>query len=564
MKHLLKHYLYSLKEEGELDRICVEMLEDLGLTVDFAPQKGTRQYGVDILAHGIMPGEVEEKAYALIVKAKDIDRQTFDAPETGVAVSVKECINVYVRNCMPAGCRSLPLVVCVVCGGEVKFEVSESLVSLEETEFKWAKEHKGILVTGEEWNGDTLAGKLMKSLDNLNILVAPDKKLMSRAIALADDPSSSFAAFKAFANSLLSEGGMSESVQLRRLHALNLAVAMLFEECKSGEINNREAAWLAVEYAYLREWEFIQRNKVGKSITKRQNEVLEDIARLYCQIADSYIDRISLFVKERYGFAMAVDGYNEVDVILRFYDTLGKLASYGLYRLTKYTSESGQNKKDSTEAEMVARVNKIVAVISQMLTGNTASVMPLLDSESNAIAMALLFLTKVKCAELASGWINILVEGLFASFGQGYGYPVVSLGYKELMEHIHSGSGDLIDKNLPSTELLPMIASVSLKLGALDAYDKVCELIRHLPQSINCQVWFFDEDSEKEFFVGKASCGSQLCSLPVTDKARFVELLTQGKKSSPMELSCCETEHEGLLFIGCRHYGYPLPGNFIA
>ena len=89
MRRLLKHYLNSLKEEGELDRICVEMLEDLGLTVDFAPQKGTRQYGVDILAHGIMPGESEEKAYALIVKAKDIDRQVFDAAETGVAVSIR-------------------------------------------------------------------------------------------------------------------------------------------------------------------------------------------------------------------------------------------------------------------------------------------------------------------------------------------------------------------------------------------------------------------------------------------------------------------------------------------
>lgn len=564
MRHLLKHYLNSLKEEGELDRICVEMLEDLGLTVDFAPQKGTRQYGVDILAHGIMPGESEEKAYALIVKAKDIDRQVFDEAETGVAVSIRECVNVYERNCMPEGCRSLPLVVCIVCGGEIKFEVSESLVSLEEAEFKWAKERKGIWVTGEQWNGDTLAGKLIQSLDNLNILIAPDKRLMSRAIALADDPSSSFVAFKAFANSLLKDNGISESVLLRHLHSLNLAVAMLFEECESDEISNREAAWLAVEYAYLREWEFIQRTKVGKRIGKRQNEALEDIARLYCRIADSYIDRISLFVKERYGFALAVDGYNEVDVILRFYDTLGKLASYGLYQVAKYTAKSEQDEKETSKAETASRINKIATVMSQMLIGNAAAATPLLDSESNAIAMALLFLAKVGCVGLARDWIKILIGGLFASFGQGYGYPVASLGYKELMEHMHSGAGDPIDKKLPSTELLPMIASVSLKLDVLDAYEKVCELIRHLPQNINYQAWFLDEDSENEFFSGKPLCGSQLCSLPISEKSLFVEMLAQEKKASPVALSCCKTAHEGLLFIGCRHYGYPLPGNFIA
>ena len=465
---------------------------------------------------------------------------------------------------MPGGCRSLPLVVCIVCGGEIKFEVSESLVSLEEAEFKWAKEHKGILVAGEEWNGDTLAGKLIKSFDNLNILIAPEKKLMSRAIALANDPSSSFVAFKAFANSLLKEDGVSESVQLRHLHALNLAVAMLFEECESDEISNREAAWLAVEYAYLREWEFIQRNKAGKRIGKRQTEALDDVARLYCRIADSYIDRISLFVKERYGFALAVDGYNEVDVILRFYDTLGKLASYGLYQTTKYTTELAQTENDTTKAEVTLRINKIAAVMSQMLTGNVAAATPLLDSESNAIAMAILFLVQMGYVGLVRDWIKILIGGLFASFGQGYGYPVASLGYKELMEHMHLGGGDPIDNKLPSTELLPMIASISLKLDALDSYEKVCELIRHLPQNINYQVWFLDEDSENEFFSGKPLCGSQLCSLPILEKSLFVEILAQEKKASPVTLSCCKTSHEGLLFIGCRHYGYPLPGNFIA
>ena len=109
-----------------------------------------------------------------------------------------------------------------------------------------------------------------------------------------------------------------------------------------------------------------------------------------------------------------------------------------------------------------------------------------------------------------------------------------------------------------------MIAAAALRFDVMEAYENVCELMRHLPQNINCQAWFLDEDSENEFFAGKPLCGSQLCSLPVTDKALFVEMLTQAKKSSSVKLSCYETVHAGLLYIGCRHYGYPLPGNFIA
>ena len=48
MKLILKQYLSSLKERGELDAILPDLLSQLGLNVFSRPGRGTRQDGVDV------------------------------------------------------------------------------------------------------------------------------------------------------------------------------------------------------------------------------------------------------------------------------------------------------------------------------------------------------------------------------------------------------------------------------------------------------------------------------------------------------------------------------------
>ena len=133
------------------------------------------------------------------------------------------------------------------------------------------------------------------------------------------------------------------------------------------------------------------------------------------------------------------------------------------------------------------------------------------------------------------------------------------------MEHLYA---PLADKNVEelfnASELIPALALSAIKLDRIDVYNRIRERAMSLPHKVNYQIWFLDDDSEKEFYCGNQLCGSQLCSLNIENKDGLIDILENEVLASPIKLSCAETAHAGLLYIGCRLYGFPLPGNIWA
>jgi hypothetical protein len=139
------------------------------------------------------------------------------------------------------------------------------------------------------------------------------------------------------------------------------------------------------------------------------------------------------------------------------------------------------------------------------------------------------------------------------------------VGYEDLLEHSHTPiKGKKVEEMLKSSELLPSLAIVVSKIERMDIYDDICELVMSLPRKIDYQMWFLDEESEKDFYSGNYLCGSQLCSLNIVDSEEFIAIIEAEGKHSPINLSCNGTKHSGLLYVGCRHYGFPLPGNILC
>lgn len=566
MRLVLRNYLYSLKEDKELDRICVEMLEDMGMTVHASAQKGVRQYGVDVLAHGSLPGCDENKVYALVIKCKDIERDDFYKAKTGVLDSIKEALSVFSQSHLPIECQKLPIVVCVVCGGEIKGEVRGNLSALEKELLDWYKATKGNVLEFEEWTGDKLASMLVNSLQNSNLLINGNKRLLFRALALAQEPQESYKAFREFVNQILVFSAEAKNaLRLKALREVNLALAMLIHECEDNEVRNLEVAWLSSEYAYLREWEYVQRCKTADNFDKKFDSALEDVARMYCRVAEAYVDRISIFAKERYGFTLAVNGSNELDVILRFYDVLGRISSFGLYILENHGKFCSRDGNVVDAKRFGAILKKILELMMYMATGNPVAATPILDSHSFAISSCFCFLCRNGAKKFVGEWLEILVAGVAALFSQKHGYPVSGLAYKELLEHLYAPLADKkVEELFNASELIPVLAVSAIKLGRIDVYNRIRELAMSLPRKVNYQIWFLDDDSEKEFYCGNQLCGSQLCSLNIENRDGLIDILEKEVSASPIKLSCAETAHAGLLYIGCRHYGFPLPGNIWA
>lgn len=79
MKLMIRQYLASLKERGELDALLPDLLSQMGLEVFLKPGVGSRQYGVDVGAFGKLHNESESKIYLFSVKSGNLDRRDWDS-----------------------------------------------------------------------------------------------------------------------------------------------------------------------------------------------------------------------------------------------------------------------------------------------------------------------------------------------------------------------------------------------------------------------------------------------------------------------------------------------------
>ena len=113
MKLVLAQYLASLKERHELDVIMPDLLSEIGLNVISRPTRGTRQYGVDVAAVGILPGSVRS-LYLLSIKPGNLGRVGWDTGEQALRPSLNEIRDVYIEKHIPKSYKDLPVVV-VLC-----------------------------------------------------------------------------------------------------------------------------------------------------------------------------------------------------------------------------------------------------------------------------------------------------------------------------------------------------------------------------------------------------------------------------------------------------------------
>ena len=99
MKLILKEYLASLKERGDLDKALLpNLLSAIGLQVLKTPMIGTRQDGVDISAVGRLADDDQKYLYLFCVKAGDVGRSDWDAGPQSVGPELREILEVYIRS----------------------------------------------------------------------------------------------------------------------------------------------------------------------------------------------------------------------------------------------------------------------------------------------------------------------------------------------------------------------------------------------------------------------------------------------------------------------------------
>src|SRR5687768_15576197 len=100
MKLIIREYLASLRERGELDAILPDLLSQIGLNVFSRPGRGTRQDGVDVAAVGKMGGKnTKEKVYLFSIKPGDLTRRDWSGGSIqDLRPSLIEILDSYIPN----------------------------------------------------------------------------------------------------------------------------------------------------------------------------------------------------------------------------------------------------------------------------------------------------------------------------------------------------------------------------------------------------------------------------------------------------------------------------------
>ena len=309
MRLLIKQYLASLKERGELDAILPEILIESGMSFFSRPSIGTRQYGVDIASVG-QDRDGTHKVFLFSVKAGDITRSNWDVGLQSLRTSLNEILDVYIPYRIPQQYRHLPIAICITFGGDVHEAVSDNVRS-------FITENTTDMVKFQEWNGDILSLFILTGILRENALPNGFRSSFRKSVAMVDEPDIAYKHYRDLVESLIDKCGDTPKLQLTVLRQLAITLWILYVWGRDAD--NYEALIQCSEYALLQAWALIPHD-LGKRTEAKQQFIdsFEKLLDLNNTIIASFLsEKIFPFTNIMYGLTSAVPSTVALDKNLR-------------------------------------------------------------------------------------------------------------------------------------------------------------------------------------------------------------------------------------------------------
>ena len=556
MKLMLKEYLADMGERGGLDVLLVNLLSQMGLNVLTTPMRGTKQHGVDVAAVGKLAGDKDETFYLFSIKSGNIDRNNWDVGPQDLRPSIGEIVDGYINGSIPPQYANHPIVIYICCGGEVQ-ENMVHVVSgfLTQTQQRDASGRLQLRLV----NGDQIANYLVEHLMSTKLVEIDERRLLFRCLSMADDPDSSYLYFVRLLNSLLKEE-KSRKKKIFRVRQLMVCLGLLKHHC--GEVKNLDACYRAAEISLLHCWAYLNLNKVTTKRHMAQERTV--YARLwwqYIEIGHLYCEKVSAFCSDSYFMTYACHAGNEVDVNLRLYDAMGRLASYGA---SLWWCALSLRKCPGLIETYQSEVAKVANALIGLMKNNPTVNSPIRDDYAIEIGIVSIFLNQINWQDLLHKWYMCVLNQMYKNFYLGRAFPSTGLDYLGLVEHLqHTHDEAYKTKVLPSSELLPMMYMFASALEFSSACSYISSIVERFLKDCNFQVWYPESFSEEAFYTNRSNHGFQLVSQDLLEGDKFMKNVFSECDKRKIPFSCLHGPFGGLLLIGCRVYRCPLPPQLI-
>lgn len=555
MKLILKQYLASLKERAELDAVLPDLLSCMGMNVFISPTRGVKEYGVDIAAVGQINGQ-EKKVYLFSVKSGNLTRESWNGnTDQALRPSLDEIKDSFIPSRLPPEHRDKEIVICLCFGGDINSGIRQEVSGYE------TRNTRGN-ISYEEWNGDKLSEYIQQYLLKEELLVNSSQALLRKSLALLEEPESSSKYFSLLIDEVLSKVGDSDSVA-SSITRLNVCLWVLFSWCR--DCGNLESAYLSSERAVLQAWDKVKGLYTGKN---KASKSFDSIVDTYQQITDHYVDHCIIpFAEFKHALSYAVCTSCSIDVNIKLFDVLGRLAVKGLWvsgLLEKSCNENPPVNGYNEQQELLSlRVRDITKSITSLIVSNPILFSPYKDSQAIDIGLALLLLSKNSdFDDFVQYWLSEIVNRIIFCFESNGMYPIIHDSYEKLLEHKSKESveSNYKTKVTEASVLYPMLAVFCSIYELTSSSDELERFTReHLAHS-TLQYWYPNQYSEESMYSNIDMHGSSSTNFPMNKELVLQHVLQECRGSDSFKKMSAFTEgNMSLIITACRCYRYPVP-----
>jgi hypothetical protein len=473
---ILEEYLGMMKESGELDVFMPELLAAMDHKILSEPQRGVRQFGVDIASRG--PDESGVISLHLwVLKGGDVDRSVWSSGNQCMRNALVEIEDVYLGMHVLARDAPLPKVIHLLTNAEFRQEVQVDIV-------QYAKNYTGKTgVSVELTNGSTLAAWTEKYLLDEHILPAPHRSVFRKSLAMVETPDVCYRNARALIIGLLADiPGASPTAthkgRIRALRAVSIAVKVLLQWASTA--GNIDGAYRASEFAILKAWCFIRSADLQKN--DAAGEIFGNIFGDYLNVATAYVEKLEPYYATENALAAL---YRENLLVAdRVFEELGRI---GLLVCAHrfYGGTLGAENARELGTRLVA-----------LLRSHSVSGSPCFDSQSTEISLAMLGLVAAERVEVAKEWLDALVKRLGIAKKFGRYAPIASDSFDDLVAFRNGEETEMSLAPFARSTLLPILGFWCVQLGARDSWQHLVNEVVPLFPETTLNLWRPDETYE--------------------------------------------------------------------
>jgi hypothetical protein len=459
----------------------------------------------------------------------------------------------YIPNRIPARYKKLKVVICLCFGGDVQEPVRPLLTA-------FAKRHSNRNISFDEWNGDRIADLLLQGILREELLPKPLRSFFQKAVAMVDQPEIAFEHFTRLLAALRADI-KTEKDAVRVARQMYICLWVLFVWAR--DIDNLDAPYRSSESVLLNLWHMVRpfigkKTAAGRAIVTVVHHVIDLHIKIAVQLMN---DKILPYVERRDALSTAVASRHALDVNLKLFEMLGRLAMTGLWMLWAASLGGGP-----IDPAIQTELDKMVKAGMQFISNNPALYLPIQDEQAIEVALFLMLAGRSGAFNRdIHAWLSEMARRLDIAVRSHGRYPCRFSDYEDLIDHPKAATDEYRKDATSGSVLIPLLAAWLAAFKDQAVLDQLVALKAGALEHCTLQLWIPEAASENHLYLNDDIHGVALADLPLSgDGTELLQTIAQacGASDGLTSLTAFSSNYWPVVLTACRHYRLPIPPQF--